>query len=281
MKYRPMWNIPLRKAEKRYCLFLQNWQNGGKTIWKIRNKCKNGKEWQRQTFAGSREMRTRIVYEDTEILVVQKPAGIAVQTAQVGRQDVVSELKNYLGKNPYLGVIHRLDQPVEGLLVFAKNPKAAAALSEQVKKEDFCKEYMAVVCGKPESESGRLVDYLVKEGTAARVSDGETGAKRAALCYERVQSLQREEENMTLLKIRLETGRFHQIRVQLSHAGYPILGDMKYGSVLSADMSAKEGVRHVALCAYRLCFVHPVLKKKMEYIITPQGEIFKKFSGEQ
>lgn len=227
------------------------------------------------------KMRTRIVYEDTEIVVVQKPAGIAVQTAQVGRLDVVSELKNYLGKNPYLGVIHRLDQPVEGLLVFAKNPKAAAALSAQVTKEDFCKEYMAVVCGKPKEESGRLVDYLVKEGMAARVSKEEEGAKRAALCYEQVQSLQREEGNMTLLKIRLETGRFHQIRVQLSHAGYPLLGDMKYGSVFSEDMSAKEDVRHVALCAYRLCFIHPALKKKMEYTITPQGEIFKKFSDGQ
>ena len=124
-------------------------------------------------------MQIKIIYEDSDIIVIQKPAGIAVQTAQVGRQDVVSELKNYLSagqgntkaerKAPYLGIVHRLDQPVEGLLVFAKNPKAAAELSAQLEKEDFCKEYLAVVCGKTASDSGELVDYLVKEGSVARV----------------------------------------------------------------------------------------------------------------
>lgn len=246
-------------------------------------------------------MRTKIIYEDNDIIVIQKPAGIAVQTAQVGRIDVVSELKNYMGKNPYLGVIHRLDQPVEGLLVFAKNPKAAANLSAQLTKEDFCKEYLAVVCGKPAENSGELVHYLVKDGAVARVcvnvsgevqsagqnprqDNGKTAGgakadvpKRAVLQYEQKKSLQTEGGEITLLKIRLETGRFHQIRVQLSHAGYPILGDTKYGSDKSRKVSQQVGVCNTALCAYRLCFKHPVQKKMMEYVITPKGEAFANF----
>lgn len=219
-------------------------------------------------------MRSKIIYEDNDIIVIQKPAGIAVQTAQVGRIDVVSELKNYLGKNPYLGIIHRLDQPVEGLLVFAKNPKAAANLSAQLTKEDFCKEYLAVVCGKPLSDNGELVDYLIKEGPVARVCEE---GKRAALHYERKETKEIAGEEISLLKIKLETGRFHQIRVQLSHAGYPILGDAKYGSEKSRQVSAEAGVRNTALCAYRLCFKHPVQKKMLEYAITPQGEAFTNF----
>lgn len=246
-------------------------------------------------------MRTKIIYEDNDIIVIQKPAGIAVQTAQVGRIDVVSELKNYMGKNPYLGVIHRLDQPVEGLLVFAKNPKAAANLSAQLTKEDFCKEYLAVVCGKPAENSGELVDYLVKDGAVARVCENVSGevqsagqnsrqdngktaggakadvSKLATLHYERKETKEIAGEEISLLKIRLETGRFHQIRVQMSHAGYPILGDTKYGSEKSRQVSTEAGVRNVALCAYRLCFKHPVQKKVLEYVITPQGEAFTNF----
>ena len=256
-------------------------------------------------------MRINIIYEDSDIIVIQKPAGIAVQTAQVGRPDVVSELKNYLAalpkpgkigrKAPYLGISHRLDQPVEGLLVFAKNPKAAAELSAQLAKEDFCKEYLAVVCGKPAADSGELVDYLLKEGLAARVcgnvsaetagsrqdtkqnsSKGAGSAKadepkRAVLHYERKETMQVEGEEISLLQIRLQTGRFHQIRVQLSHAGYPILGDAKYGNERSRQASAQAGIRNTALCAYRLRFKHPVQKKVMEYTVIPAGEAFTYF----
>ncbi len=257
-------------------------------------------------------MRTKIIFEDNDILVVQKPAGIAVQTAQVGRPDVVSELKNHLAvfarknnsvagksgvsggsKPPYLGVIHRLDQPVEGLLVFAKNPKAAAALSAQLQKDDFSKEYLAVVCGKPKPESGELVDYLIKEGNVARVcvdeeltniqttqsrSDKkdakETLPKRAALQYNLRETKEIEGEKVSLLEIKLETGRFHQIRVQLSHAGYPILGDAKYGSERSKEVSMQAGIRNTALCAYRLRFTHPTSKKAVIYTVPPMGEAF-------
>ena len=245
-------------------------------------------------------MRTKIIFEDHDILVIQKPAGIAVQTAQVGRPDVVSELKNHLAvsgtKSPYLGVIHRLDQPVEGLLVFAKNPKAAANLSAQLQKDDFAKEYLAVVCGKPHQESGELVDYLIKEGNMARVCEEEQKnfksthpqnskkevkealPKRAALQYKLRETKEMAGGEVSLLEIKLETGRFHQIRVQLSHAGYPILGDAKYGSEKCKEISMPAGIRNTALCAYRLRFTHPTSKKEMVYTVEPLGEAFKNFS---
>ena len=246
-------------------------------------------------------MRTKIIFEDHDILVIQKPAGIAVQTAQVGRPDVVSELKNHLAvsgtKSPYLGVIHRLDQPVEGLLVFAKNPKAAANLSAQLQKDDFSKEYLAVVCGKPVPESGELVDYLIKEGNVARVCEEgeltniqttqsqsckkeakETLPKRAALQYKLRETKEMAGGEVSLLEIKLETGRFHQFRVQLSHAEYTIVGDAKYGSEKCTDISMPAAIRNTALCAYRLRFTHPTSKKEMVYTVEPLGEAFKNFS---
>ena len=124
-------------------------------------------------------MQTKILYEDNYIMVVNNPAGIAVQAGRVGQADVESELKNYLavkgggqavsGKGPYLGIVHRLDQPVEGLLVFAKTPKAAAALNSQLAGDSFCKDYLAVVCGKPEPKKQVLTDYIKKEGGMAKV----------------------------------------------------------------------------------------------------------------
>lgn len=121
-------------------------------------------------------MKTEVIYEDQDIMVVRKPAGLATQTAKVGQQDVVSELKNYL-RQPYLGVIHRLDQPVEGLLVFAKNRNAAAGLTAQLQKQGeggtLHKRYYAALCGKPSENEGRFVDYLYKNesNTAIVVKD--------------------------------------------------------------------------------------------------------------
>ena len=119
-------------------------------------------------------MRTEILYEDNSVLVIRKPAGLAVQSARIGQADVVSELKSYLAKQagagqgePYLAVIHRLDQPVEGVLVFAKEKKAAAALTKQLSDGTLNKHYYAVLCGYPAVAEGELVDYLRKEGSVA------------------------------------------------------------------------------------------------------------------
>lgn len=242
-------------------------------------------------------MRTKIIYEDEQVLVCHKPAGLATQSGRVGQADMVSELKKYLvsgqkaaeaqrnapgskagkGSEPYLGIIHRLDQPVEGLLVFAKTKEAAAKLTAQLAKGSLNKQYYAVVYGKPAVDSGELVDYLIKDKDMARVSENgkaDTEAKKAILQYKVVSNTMTEvsdvPEDISLLDIHIDTGRFHQIRVQMAHAGLPLLGDSKYGSELSQEISKRLGIRNVALYAYRVEFVHPKTGKKLEFQITPE-----------
>ena len=225
-------------------------------------------------------MRTKIIYEDNHIIIVHKPAGLATQTSHIGQQDVASELKNYLAKigqsvdgkrtseQPYLGIIHRLDQPVEGLLVFAKTKEAAAKLTKQLSAGTLNKQYYAVICGKPSEISGRLVDYLVKEGNSGRIGKSEEKeAKQAILQYRITKEIN---QDCSLADIYIETGRFHQIRLQMSHAGYPILGDLKYGSQASIELSRKYGVRNVALYAYAIQLQHPVTGKKLEFSFQPE-----------
>lgn len=248
-------------------------------------------------------MQTQIVYEDEAVLVIRKPAGLATESAGIGQKDVVSELKNYVakknpGKMPYLGVVHRLDQPVEGLLVFAKTKKAAENLTAQLGKGTLKKEYLAVVCGKVPENTGRLVDYLAKEKGMAVVKDAadtqaekdadaqakkdadvqaekaaDAQAKKAVLTYMK----KAETEKFTLLAVQIETGRFHQIRAQLSHAGFPILGDEKYGSEESKELSREKKIRFTALCAASLSFRHPVTGKVMAFTQAPQNPAFAEF----
>ena len=248
-------------------------------------------------------MQTQIVYEDEAVLVIRKPAGLATESAGIGQKDVVSELKNYVakknpGKMPYLGVVHRLDQPVEGLLVFAKTKKAAEDLTTQLGKGTLKKEYLAVVCGKVPENTGRLVDYLikvngmavVKDAADAQIKDAENvqvkdaadaqaekaadpQAKKAVLTYTK----KAETEKFTLLAVQIETGRFHQIRAQLSHAGFPILGDEKYGSEESKELSREKKIRFTALCAASLSFRHPVTGKTMAFTQAPQNPAFADF----
>ena len=227
-------------------------------------------------------MQTQIVYEDEAVLVIRKPAGLATESAGIGQKDVVSELKNYVakknpGKMPYLGIVHRLDQPVEGLLVFAKTKKAAEDLTTQLGKGTLKKEYLAVVCGKVPENTGRLVDYLAKEKGMAVVKDAaDTQAKKAVLSYTK----KAETEKFTLLAVQIETGRFHQIRAQLSHAGFPILGDEKYGSEESKELSREKKIRFTALCAASLSFRHPVTGKTMAFTQAPQNPAFAEFVTE-
>ncbi len=244
-------------------------------------------------------MQTQIVYEDEAVLVIRKPAGLATESAGIGQKDVVSELKNYVakknpGKMPYLGIVHRLDQPVEGLLVFAKTKKAAENLTAQLGKGTLKKEYLAVVCGKVPENTGRLVDYLAKEKGMAVVknaADAKTEkdadaqvkqaadpqAKKAVLTYTK----KAETGRLTLLAVQIETGRFHQIRAQLSHAGFPILGDEKYGSEESKELSREKKIRFAALCAASLSFRHPVTGKTMAFTQTPQNPAFADFAAEE
>lgn len=240
-------------------------------------------------------MKTQILFEDEELLVCLKPAGIAVQSGRVSEPDMVSELKNYLaqgarredraegrkgrGAAVWLGVVHRLDQPVSGVMVFAKNPRAAASLSGQAAGEDMQKTYRAAVFltkedgdaavpgegGKPvvpeEGIAGSLIDYVKKEpGGGARIAKPqEKEAKRAELSY---RCLMREGQR-ALLEIGLKTGRHHQIRVQLAHAGMPILGDNRYGTGESRALSGQLGIGKIQLQAMRLTFLHPVTGERV------------------
>lgn len=222
-------------------------------------------------------MKAAIIYEDKEILVIHKPAGIATQTARLGQADIESELKNYLhqsGQNTYLGMVHRLDQPVEGLLVFAKTPAAAKVLSAQLQSGTLKKYYQALVpdcfegCRETAKKPHHLVDYLWKDSKtnlSQVVEKGRAGAKKAELCWHLAEVYQFREIPFALVDIELYTGRHHQIRVQMSHAGMPLLGDSKYGTKESADLSAKLGVHQTALLANRLVFLHPSDKRQMSF----------------
>ncbi|MCR4785923.1 MAG: RluA family pseudouridine synthase [Lachnospiraceae bacterium] len=210
----------------------------------------------------------KVLYEDDDIIVVHKAPGIAVQSGSVGSMDLVSEIKNYL-KAPYIGVVHRLDQPVEGVMVFGKTKTASAALSKQVRDHIFNKRYDAIVVMTREGieTTGRLEDYILSDRKTNRstiVEDGISGAKKAILDY-RLRDMQENDDIKTVrAEIDLYTGRHHQIRLQMSHAGMPVLGDRKYSTGNSG------GGTGLCLAATSLGFKHPVTGKDLNYQITPE-----------
>lgn len=210
-------------------------------------------------------MELQILYEDTAIIVCKKPAGVATQTKRLGQADMESLLKNYRagkGEPPYVGVVHRLDQPVEGVMVFAKTREAAADLSRQIATKAADKYYYAVTDGVPERKKGMLEDYLLRDGrtnTSQVVPKGTPDAKRAALTYEVLE----QKDGRAVLAIKLETGRHHQIRVQLAHAGFPIVGDKKYNF---KEHMASSG-NTLLLCSYKIGFSHPNSRRKLEFEI--------------
>jgi 23S rRNA pseudouridine1911/1915/1917 synthase len=193
-----------------------------------------------------------------------------VETSRLAEEDMVSELKKYIARqrsvsSPYLGVVHRLDQPVSGLLVFAREQKAAAALSGQLRQGALNKDYLALCLGQPEEKEGQLIHYLAKREKKAEVVDeGDREAKLAKLSYR----VREEREDCSLLDIHLESGRFHQIRAQFSAVGHPLLGDRRYGNEESGRLSMQKGIKTVALCACRLGFTHPANGKEMEFVLS-------------
>lgn len=246
----------------------------------------------------------QILYEDKDIIVCHKPAGIATQTAKIGQRDMVSEVANYLAaasktdsksnKRPYVGLVHRLDQPVEGILVFAKNQKAAGELSKQISDGRMEKYYYAVVAldrRAAEPDAGfekTLINYLYKDNksnTSIVVNKNQNGAKRAELHYRLLSRIPVKEfckkydnTDIALAQIKLITGRHHQIRVQMSNAGMSLLGDNKYADDRTTQLAKMFGQRQVALCAYKLEFNHPVSGKKMSFHKEPEAGIFQIFS---
>ena len=208
-----------------------------------------------------------ILYEDKDVIVVIKPAGVQSQSADSFQDDMVSLLKKHIagsrqegtGDEPYIGVVHRLDTMVEGVMVYAKTRDAAAQLSRQVRDGDIGKRYQAVLCGIPKDKTGHLTDYLVQDARTnmsrvAKASDA--GAKQAELTYRLLDKKFVGGEQLSRVEIELITGRHHQIRVQFASRGWPVLGDIKYGS-RKAD--------RLYLVSSEISFTHPRTKKKMTF----------------
>ncbi len=204
-----------------------------------------------------------IIYEDNHIIVVNKPVNIPVQEDSSKDIDLLTLIKNYLKVkydkpgNVYLGLVHRLDRPVGGIMVFAKTSKAASRLSEEVRTNKINKTYYAVVHGKVNNK-GHLEDYLYKDNqTNTSYVVDKTKGKLAILDYELTQY----KDNLSLVKINLITGRSHQIRVQFSSRGYPLVGDQRYN---------KNPIKNVnvALFAKKLEFIHPTKKEHLSFEIN-------------
>lgn len=275
-----------------------------------------------------------ILFEDKDVIVCHKPAGIPVQSARLGQKDMVSILNNHLAEKRMevqsqtgakqgqkrmeqstqeaVYVVHRLDQPVEGVIVFAKNQKAAANLTKQIQENQMQKIYQAVCCVDKSSESEKtegkcgklsekidavritaanslqtksdekkqrihLEDYMVKDGrtNCSRIAKkGEKDARLAVLDYE----ILAENGQYKLVQVYLKTGRHHQIRVQLAYAGLPLYGDQKYNTQWES-FKLEEKAR-LALCAVSLSFRHPVSGKKMTFEVEPENTAYRMCLGE-
>lgn len=207
-------------------------------------------------------MEIPILYEDNHLLVVEKPVNVPVQEDASGDPDVLSLLKKDLKiryqkpGNVYLGLVHRLDRPVGGVMVFAKTSKAASRLADSLRKNEIARKYIAVVRGTPRKKTALLEHYLFKnnrKNVVQTVSRDHKSGKKAVLEYQTVAH----REKLSLLSVKLHTGRSHQIRVQLSASGFPLYGDQKYGPQVN-----RPG-QQIALWAYSLKFVHPVKKEVM------------------
>ena len=199
-----------------------------------------------------------IIYEDNHLLVVEKPINIPTQEDNTKDKDLLTILKEYIKEkynkpgNVYLGLVHRLDRPVGGIMVFARTSKAASRLSEQVRNKTFKKTYNAVVIGNINKE-GKLKDYLLKDEKKNIVKVDKNG-KEAILNFKKLDF----KNNMSLVEINLETGRSHQIRVQMSHYGYPLFGDQKY------NKTSKVG-EQIALFAKKIEFIHPTTNELLTF----------------
>ena len=215
------------------------------------------------------EITLKIIYEDNHIIVAQKPVNIPSQGDKTGDIDMLTIIKQYIKEkhnkpgNVYLGLIHRLDRPVGGVMVFAKTSKAAARLSEQVREKIFKKKYLVIANGKFNKNNGTLEDYMLKNektNMSKIVKEGTNNAKYAQLDYEVLKY--DPELNLSVLKINLHTGRHHQIRVQLSSREHSIYGDQKYGG--------RGHGKQICLWAYELTIQHPITKEQMTFTSIPE-----------
>lgn len=250
-------------------------------------------------------MKLDILYEDNDIIVCHKAPGVSSQTERSYDPDMVSLLMNHFHKTgvktPYVGVVHRLDKPVAGVIVYGKNERATKALSEQITHHQFTKRYYAIVCGDAVShlsdstahDTYCFTDYLLRDAktnTSAVVDQASPAykhnkeVKKSSLSFRVIKTISLSSDSpfyrencpydnkLSLVDIDLHTGRHHQIRVQFSHHGLPLWGDQRY-SLYSKEMGQRQGV---ALCAHTLTITHPTTKKEMTFQVIPSNSIFKK-----
>ena len=213
--------------------------------------------------------KLNVIYEDNHIIVVEKPVNIPSQGDKTGDTDMLNIVKQYIKEKyhkpgeVYLGLVHRLDRPVGGVMVFAKTSKAAGRLSDEVRQKQFQKKYLAIVDGKFEYEKGTFQDYLLKNerlNTSKVVEEGTKNSKLAVLDYEVLKY--NEEINLSLVKVNLHTGRHHQIRVQFASHEHSICGDQKYG--------IRGKGKQICLWAYELTLIHPITKEEMTFQVLPE-----------
>lgn len=213
--------------------------------------------------------KLKILYEDNHIIVVEKKPNIPSQSDKTGDIDMLTLVKNYIKEkynkpgNVYIGLVHRLDRPVGGIMIFARTSKSASRLSNQVREKIFKKKYLAVVDGKFEKNQGTLEDYLYKDerhNMSKVVKKEKKNAKLAKLDYKVLKY--NPVKDLSLVEVNLHTGRHHQIRVQLSNFGHSIFGDQKYGT--------RGKGKQIALWAYELTIIHPVTKEEMTFKDYPE-----------
>lgn len=218
-------------------------------------------------------MKLNVLYEDNHLLIVEKPRNMLIQEDISGDPDLLNLGKEFLVKkynkpgNAFLGLVHRLDRPVGGVVLFAKTSKAASRISNEIRLNRFERSYLTVVRGTPNEKSGKLTDFLLKDrkkNKSAVVHPSTEGAKKAILRYNILDV--NPSENLTLLSVDLETGRSHQIRLQLAHLGHPIFGDQKYGQ--DENIVGEQ----IALWAHKLSVKHPTKDEKVHVSINPPYE---------
>lgn len=211
--------------------------------------------------------KLEVLYEDNHLIVVVKPANMLSQSDHTKDLDLLTQTKQYIKEkyqkpgNVYLGLVHRLDRPVGGIMVFARTSKAASRLSEQIRTHQFQKTYLAVVDGILKDKKKTLKHYVTKQENQTTIVTDEKHGKLAELSYEVLE--ENKEQKKSLIQIQLKTGRHHQIRVQFQSIGHPLCGDQRYG---------KQDHTQLALFASKLCFSHPVKKELMQFETKPSKE---------
>lgn len=223
-------------------------------------------------------MDINIIFEDKNIIVVEKPPKMPCQSDKTNDDNLLEILREKIkAENPklqniYLELVQRLDRPVGGVLVLVKTKESNSNLSKQIQNRQMKKDYLAVVCGNFEKDKGELKDYLKKNSTInmSKVVDSQThGSKEAILLYEVLRTIETEEYGiLSLVKVKLKTGRHHQIRVQLANANCPIWGDNKYNK---SFVKRKEWTQ-IALWSHELSFRHPIKKSYLTFTSTPYDE---------